>query len=157
MQSAVLGLAIGILAIIAYGDVRRRQIPNTLSLAIAALGLVRMALAHDPVAAGYTLAAGAVIFAVGFLLFCRGAIGGGDAKLVPALALLIGYQQLPGFLFLMSVFGGALAVVIVAAEPLRRRAGGLLQAAKPAPGERPTVPYGLAIAAAGAITLTVAR
>jgi pilus assembly protein Flp/PilA len=53
MQSAVLIVAVGILGIIAYGDVGMRRIPNALSLAIATLGLARIALARDPVAAGH--------------------------------------------------------------------------------------------------------
>jgi len=82
VQSAVVILAIGILAIIAYGDLRRRRIPNELSLAIAILGLTRMLLGDDAVAAGPTLAAAAAVFVAAFLLFWRGILGGGDAKLV---------------------------------------------------------------------------
>jgi Flp pilus assembly protein protease CpaA len=69
LQTAVLVVGIGILTIIAYGDVRTRRIPNALSLAIAILGLLRIILVHDPVAAGNTLAAGATIFVAAFVLF----------------------------------------------------------------------------------------
>src|SRR5689334_5102219 len=101
MQSAILAIASAVLFIIAYGDVRTRRIPNALSLAIAALGLVRIIVGDDIAAARYTLAAGVVTFTVGFLLYWRGVIGGGDAKLIAAVALLVGYQELPSFLFLM--------------------------------------------------------
>lgn len=163
MQSAVLIVAVGILAIIAYGDVRMRRIPNALCLAIATLGLARIALAHDTAAASQTLAAGAVIFAVTFLLFWRGAIGGGDAKLVAAMALLIGHEELLSFLFLMSLCGGALAVATLAQNNLRLlhwRLSGRERmppvtetAGSIAAPVGSTVPYGVAVAAAGVITL----
>ena len=163
VQTAILFVGMGILAVIAYGDMRTRRIPNVLSLAIAILGLLRIILVHDPVAAGHTLAAGTAIFVAAFLLFWSGAIGGGDAKLVSATALLIGYHDLSGFLFVMSVCGGVLALALLARDafqlwlwlpsgrarmpPATETAGSI---AAPA---RPTVPYGVAIAAAGVVTL----
>jgi Flp pilus assembly protein protease CpaA len=69
MQTAILIVGLGVLAVIAYGDMRSRRIPNALSLAIAILGLLRMMLVHDPVTAGHTLAAGAATFTAAFLLF----------------------------------------------------------------------------------------
>ena len=163
MQTAVLVVAIGILSIVAYGDVRTRRIPNGLTGVIAVLGLIRMLLVHDPVEAGHILAASAAVFAAAFLLFWRGTIGGGDAKLVAAMALLIGYQDLFSFLFFMSLCGGALALVILARDKLRPRFWRLsrpstMQYATEAVGyiaaaPRSTVPYGVAIAAAGVITL----
>jgi prepilin peptidase CpaA len=165
MQTAVLVVGIGLLAVIAYGDVRARRIPNVLSLAIAILGLLRIMLVHDPVAAGHTLAAGAAIFTAALLLFWYGAIGGGDAKLVTATALLIGYRDIYSFLFLMSLCGGALALAILAQDKLRPRLGRLLRKGRiPSETEtagclavpaRSTVPYGVAIAAASIITLVL--
>ena len=163
MQTAVLSTSIVILVIIAYGDVRTRRIPNVLTGAIAILGLMRMTFLHEPVAVAYTLVAGAAIFAAAFLLFWCGVLGGGDAKLVAAMALLIGHHDLLSFLFLMSFFGGALALAILARDKIRRQpltlsrpirvpsatqAGRDIMAAAPS-----TVPYGLAIAASGVITL----
>ena len=147
--------AIGVLAVIAHVDVRTRRIPNGLAATIAILGLVRMILDGHPIAAAHTLEASAVVFAVAFLLFWRGVLGGGDAKLVAATALLVGYHDLLNFLFLMSLCGGALALAILARDKLRlqrwhtpRSTVGPI--ALPA---QSTVPYGVAIAAAGAITL----
>jgi prepilin peptidase CpaA len=164
VQTAVIVVAAGILIIIAYCDVLTRRIPNMLSIAITALGLVRIILVGNPVAVTHTLAAGMVIFVATFLLFWRGAIGGGDAKLITAMALLVGYPNLIGFLFLMSLFGGVLALAALARDKLRPRLARLgpganrrsLVEATPAVPEEPTVPYGLAIAAAGAIMLIIA-
>lgn len=167
MHSAVVVVAVTILAIIAYGDMRFRRIPNPLSLAIAVLGIGRLVLAHNLAAAGYTFAAALLTFAVTFYLFWRDAIGGGDAKLIAAMALLIGHQQWLNFLFLMSVSGGLLALPILArnevnpardriwrltGKPPRSTTGPSLPAA-----EKATVPYGVAVAAAGALTLIMAR
>ena len=163
MQTAVLVVAIGILSIIAYGDVRTRRIPNVLAGVIAVLGLMRVLLVHDPVAAGHTLAASAAVFTAAFLLFWRDTIGGGDTKLVAAMALLIGYQDLLNFLFLMSLCGGALALAILARDKLRPRFWRLSRPSRMPPATeatgcvaataRSTVPYGVAIAAAAVITL----
>lgn len=162
MQTAVVVVGIGILAVIAYGDVRTRRIPNAFSVAIATLGLIRIILVHDSVAASHTFAAGAAVFAAAFLLFWRGAIGGGDAKLLAAMALLIGYRDLFSFLFLMSLSGGALALAILMRDrlgPRQRRLSPLATMPSPMNPEciaapaRSTVPYGVAIAAAGIITL----
>jgi prepilin peptidase CpaA len=82
VQTAILIVGMAVLAVIAYGDVRTRRIPNMFCLAIAILGLLQIILGHDPIAAAHTLAATAAIFVAAFLLFWYGAIGGGDAKLV---------------------------------------------------------------------------
>jgi prepilin peptidase CpaA len=167
MHWLVLAVAVGILVIVAYQDVRTRRITNGLSLATAALGLARIALAVDVIDACYTIAVTTIIFAATFALFQRGVIGGGDAKILPATALLIGYRELLGFLFLMSLCGGVLALAILAAERLdlsfRRlpRGAHVSSAGQSDRGrvasKRSTVPYGVAVATAGVITLITAR
>jgi len=164
MQTTILIVGMGILAVIAYGDVRTRRIPNVLSLAIAILGLLRIILGHDTAAMGHTLAAATAIFTAAFLLFWYGGIGGGDTKLVAATALLVGYHDLFSYLFLMSACGGALALAMLARDRLRRRrwlparrARGPLMTETAecvaVPARPTTVPYGVAIAAAGVVTL----
>jgi prepilin peptidase CpaA len=167
MHSAVLTAAVGILVIVAYEDVRTRRIPNALSFATAVLGLVRIAFAAEVIDAGYTLAAAIIIFSITFALFQRGAIGGGDAKILPATVLLIGYPELLGFLLLMSLCGGVLALTTLALErfhlPFRRfRRGAHVSSTgrddrAPVASKGSTVPYGVAVAIAGVITLIAAR
>ena len=156
MHSAFLVVAVAVLALIAYHDVRTRRIPNALSLTIAALGLTRIALAGDVVAASYTLAAATVIFGGTFVMFRCGIIGGGDAKMISATALLVGYRELLDFLFLVSLCGGALALVTIAMEEL---AAPLQRLWRPShmPASAMTVPYGFAVATAGVITLITAK
>jgi prepilin peptidase CpaA len=167
MHSAVLAVAVGILVFVAYQDARTRRIPNALSLATAALGLARIAFAAEVIDAGYTLAAAMIIFAITFALFQCGAIGGGDAKILPATVLLIGYRELLGFLLLMSLCGGVLGLATLAAERLDRsfgrfRRGAHLSSTGQSDRARvasktATVPYGVAVATAGVITLIAAR
>ena len=178
-------LAIAVLVIAAYGDVRRRLIPNELSIAIAILGLARMIIVGEPISALWTLAAGAGVLFVGFLFFWRGWIGGGDAKLLAAVVLLVGYRELPDLLLVMSLVGGLLAVVVIAVNKLRpilpplpvvitfcgaplrlavlaeEKLEGLLRLIRHAAPEatlhskllQRSVPYGVAIAAAGVTVL----
>jgi prepilin peptidase CpaA len=157
----ILLIGIGVFAVVAYGDLRTRRIPNKLAIIVAVLGLARMMLAGDSSAAVYTIAAAAAVFAVALAMFWRGWLGGGDVKLLPASALLVGHHDLLGFLLLMSLCGGLAALAVLMADkfggPLRH----LLPSAAPAPAEspaapaRPSVPYGLAIAMAGVVILVL--
>src|SRR5690349_8968867 len=98
MQTFTTILAIAVLTVAAYGDIRRRLIPNELAAVIAILGLARMIIAGEPSTALWTLLAGAVVLLIGFLCFARGWIGGGDAKLLAAVAVLVGYREIPDLL-----------------------------------------------------------
>jgi prepilin peptidase CpaA len=100
------------------------------------------------------------MLAGGFLLFSCGVLGGGDGKLLAVMTLLIGHHDLFAFLFLMSLCGGALGLTILAGNRLRPLLWRASYSARmplsteiTAALERPTVPYGVAIAAAGIITL----
>jgi Flp pilus assembly protein protease CpaA len=189
MRTLLPAVAIGLLVFAGYSDLRYRRIPNGVCLAIAVIGLARLIIDADAVAAGYTLGAGAAVFAVTFVLFLCGVFGGGDAKLLTAVGLLVGYRNLIGFLIIMSLCGGVLGLFALAraklAPSLERvqiglrltadgfaptnRAGGsfglwlgrlplftkspLLESGNEAEPARPTVPYGIAIAAGGIATL----
>ena len=183
MQSLTTILAIAVLIFAAYGDIRRRLIPNELSIALAVLGLARMIVTGDAMEAFWTMAAGAAILVIAFLCFSRGWIGGGDAKLLAAVVLLVGYRQLPDLLLIMSLVGGVIALVVMAIEKLRplmlpvpiamQFAGAslriavwteeslerLLRLIRPSASRaaeapsRPSVPYGVAIAAASIAVL----
>ena len=163
MQTVIVVMAMGAFLAAAYVDVRRRRIPNALSYLIGSLGLLRILLADDPVTAGWTLAAAAGVLVVAFMFFWGGTFGGGDAKLLTGAVLLIGYQDLFGFLFLMSLFGAVLALALLIGDrliPRFRRVGqpAVVPGAAAAAASRhvwPTVPYGVAISAAGMIILVL--
>jgi prepilin peptidase CpaA len=163
MQTTVVLLALGTLITIAYSDVRTRRIPNVLVGVIAALGLVRITFIGDVTAASNTFIATAVVFTIGFLLFWSDVLGGGDAKLLAAMALLVGSQDLFCFLFFMSMCGGILALAILIRDKLRPGHWRLLRYSRTSSATcnsedftepiRSTVPYGVAITAAGVFAL----
>ena len=163
MQTVIVVMATGAFLAAAYVDVRRRRIPNALSYLIGSLGLLRILLADDPVTAGWTLAAAAGVLVVAFMFFWGGTFGGGDAKLLTAAVLLIGYHDLFEFIFLMSLFGGVLALAILIGDrliPRLRRAMERAESSDPSAARArryvwPTVPYGVAISAAGMIILVL--
>jgi prepilin peptidase CpaA len=153
LPALILLLGVCLFTVVAYLDIRTRRVPNEFIVGILALASLRIALAGDPIAGLYTLAASAALFIATFLLFWRGLLGGGDVKLIGATGLLVGYHNLFEFLFVMSVSVALIAVAVLARDRLGRR-----RATTPTPEnqERPallTVPYGAAIAAAAVVSL----
>jgi prepilin peptidase CpaA len=153
LQTSILVLGFVIFAGVAYADLRTRRIPNEFIVGILALAAFRMALTKDPNAALYTLVANAALFVATFLLFWRGLLGGGDVKLIGATGLLVGYHDVFEFLFVMTVSGALIAIAMVAYDKF-----GLRHATTPASEDeqipaRLTVPYGVAIAFAGVVSL----
>jgi prepilin peptidase CpaA len=147
-------IAAGLFLIIGYSDIRTRRIPNRLAFAVAALGLARLILAGDAAAAVISIGVAAVAFMVGFLLFWRGLLGGGDVKLFSAAVLLVGAPSLSLFLVAMSLCGLVVTLATVAADRLARRPA-VSQSSLPEPRSRRTVPYGVAIAGGAVLTLAV--
>lgn len=134
--SALLAL---LLLVAAVSDLRSRIIPNRLNLAIALtapLAWMSGGLALWPDIA-WQIGAAAAVFAVFAALFFVGGIGGGDVKLIAALALWIDVRLLLSLLFVMALVGGGIAAVMLLRHRLSRSTA------------TPEVPYGVAIAAAG--------
>jgi prepilin peptidase CpaA len=150
LQALILLLGVCLFAVVAYYDIRTRRIPNEFIVGILALSSFRIALAGNPIAGLYTLAASAALFIATFLLFWRGLLGGGDVKLIGATGLLVGYHDLFEFLFVMSVSGALIAVAVHARDRLGARRAALEDQQRRA---MLTVPYGAAIAAAGIVSL----
>jgi prepilin peptidase CpaA len=131
-------LAIALL-VAGFTDLRSRHIGNWLTGAVAlgaplfwwASGL---ALWPDiALQVGVALAAFAVLAG----LFALGAMGGGDVKLLTALALWIEPTWFLKLLVVMALLGGVLTIVFAAWHVARRRKDKL------------AIPYGLAISSAG--------
>jgi prepilin peptidase CpaA len=146
------GIALFIIA--AYSDVKTFRISNVLVAAVALLGVTRLIVNGDPSVALYTVGASVIVLAIGFVLFWRGFVGGGDAKLLTASALLIGYHDLFSFLVFMSICGALISLVALASEwSLPRRSTVVTSPDQPQPKAKLYVPYGVAIATAGGVTL----
>ena len=139
----------------AASDVLTLRIPNLLPLLISALFFPVAIFAGMSLAMiGLHAATAAVFLVAGFLLFLRGLIGGGDAKLLAAAALWIGYPACFPLLVFTALAGGVLAlgvaalhVVEVESKLRQSRLSGLLGAFKP------DVPYGFALAAGAILAL----
>ena len=56
---------------------------------------------------------GLFVLLIGFAMFSRGWLGGGDAKLAAGIALWLGWTHLVDFLFLSAMLGGALSLIIL--------------------------------------------
>ena len=133
----LIALAIALL-LAAFTDLRRREIDNWLNAAIA-LGapLFWFASGLTLPEVGYQFAIAGVTFVVLAGLFALGAMGGGDVKLLTALALWIEPMLFLRLILIMALAGGALTLVFGAWHLMRRGSG------------KVAVPYGIAISFAG--------
>lgn len=130
-------LAIALLAA-AVTDIRRRQIDNWLNAAIALGAPLFWLAAGLPLAAiGWQFAVALGSFAIFAGMFALGWMGGGDVKLLTALALWIQPWWFAQVIVVMAIAGGALTLAFVAWHLVTRRR------------EKPEIPYGIAISGAG--------
>ena len=106
------GLAIA-LAIAAFTDLKRRQIDNWLNGAIALAAPLYWWASGLSLWPGMAIQIGmTLIVFFGFaLIFARGGMGGGDVKLLAALALWLPPLVLFSVVFLTSLVGGAMSMV----------------------------------------------
>lgn len=123
----------------AIGDLRTREIPNWLNGAIALLAIPLWFALGMPVWPDMALriAVALAVLLLFALFFYLGAMGGGDVKMLAALALWLSPYAVVLLLVIMSVAGGVLTVVMLARHRMRK-----------SPGEL-EIPYGVAIAFAG--------
>ena len=131
--------ALGILLIAAaVTDLRARLISNRLNLAVAGLAPLWWLACGLPPWPGMAvqLLVGALVFALFALLFAMGMMGGGDVKLLGALALWFPWQAVLSLLMLMAILGGVVTIVTVLHHRLNKRLG------------QPEIPYGVAISLA---------
>ena len=104
-----------LLAAAAGWDLASFTIPNRLQLALLATFMLFVAASGMTLAVlGWHLVAGLVGLAIGFALFAAGWIGGGDAKLVSATTLWIGFGLMLQYLVYAALLGGGLTLLILA-------------------------------------------
>lgn len=95
-------------------DLFTMTIPNKVSLAlIVAFAIVAAVIGMPWQLVVSHILAGLLFLAVGILMFSRGLLGGGDAKLLAAAALWFGFEHMLLFLYLVSLMGGVLAISIL--------------------------------------------
>jgi prepilin peptidase CpaA len=131
--------ALGILLVAAcVTDLRARIISNRLNLAIAAMAPLWWIASGLPVWPGMAmqLGLGLIVFSLFAILFSMGCMGGGDVKLLGALALWFPWQAVLSMLMVMALIGGVVTIVTVMHHRMTRTLG------------QPQIPYGIAISAA---------
>ena len=124
-------------------DIRTREIANWKNALIALLApgwWVASGLSLWPGVA-IQLAVAVAVFGLFVGAFWLGQMGGGDVKLIGALALWLPPQPLLWMLVLMSLLGGALTLLMVADKLLRKKK------------QLPEIPYGVAIAMAALLVI----
>lgn len=132
----------GFLALAAASDLRSRRIPNLLCVALALAALVLawpVSQAEWLSRAGSALTVGSAALA---LYLVRG-MGGGDVKLLAAVALWIPMGGLPLFVTALAAAGTAQALAVLA---VRRRETAVAGAA---PAAHADMPYAVSVAVAG--------
>ena len=123
-------------------DWRRRIIENWLTLGIAAVApLLWWANGFTLGGMGVQVAMAVVLFVIFLIFFMLGMMGGGDVKLIAALALWFPPQYMMSMLIVMAILGGILTLGMMIRHKARK---------EEAPLE---VPYGIAIALAGLWTI----
>lgn len=131
-------------------DLTTMTIPNWLTLALAFSFFVFAPLVSMPLAeVGLHAAVGFAVLLVGIGFFGMGWIGGGDAKLLAAVALWVGWGQALSYLVIASVLGGALTLLILGFRTLPLPALLVRQQWLARLHDRSEgIPYGLALAVA---------
>lgn len=133
-----------LLVAVAYCDLSRMRIPNTLSIiAVAFFGLTALLAPPDDLVA--RIAVAATVFVLGFAAFCLRLFGGGDVKMLSALILFIPAPTMPifGFVFSASMLTGIAIVLGLRRMPAAHQLGW-----KSISGSK-GFPMGLSIAMAG--------
>lgn len=103
------------MAYAAISDMLSMTIANRVSLLLVATFLILAPLTGMTwTDYGWHLAAGVVVLSVTFTLFAIGGMGGGDAKLLAATALWMGFgQELMQYLVYSAALGGLLTMLIL--------------------------------------------
>lgn len=127
-------------------DTTRYIIPNWLNASLLVLYPVAVYLAPTSVDWQHALLGTAIVFAVGYLIFAKGWMGGGDVKLIVVCSLWVGWAGLLDFVVLFAILGGVLSVALYAGRKAMpylklQKLPRILQDKQP-------VPYGIAIALA---------
>ena len=112
-ESLLLIVCCALLGAAVVFDLRSRQIPNTVPLALLGLFALYVAIFghRDMVPLWAHVLTGAVLLAVGFVLFLMGVLGAGDGKLMAAAGLWVGPAGMGSFLVGVGLLGLGLGLL----------------------------------------------
>ena len=134
-----------LLAAAAIGDLKSLRISNLLSLAVLVVATALWLFVREAPGPWWQhLASFAIMLAVGFGLFSMGWIGGGDAKLAAAAAILFSLGELAFYAIAITFIGALLTILMV----LLRKMGLGVSTSWKGLEKGKLIPYGVAIALA---------
>ena len=134
----------------AIEDVVRFRISNITSVAVVILAIIAMAFHGFPSALWQNVLVFAAVLAAGTFAFARGWLGGGDVKLLAAVALWMSLRGAAWLLAAVFIAGGVIAIAYIAKGAMK---GGPRQQRRKARN----VAYGLAIAAGALVSMAAQR
>lgn len=111
MFIAIASIVSVLLIVATVCDFRTREIPDWISIAIGILAVGAAATGSLGISLTLVTLGGVVGLTIGYLLFRFAELGGGDAKLIAALGMLVGPVGLLIVLFGMAIVGGVLSLV----------------------------------------------
>lgn len=139
----------------AVSDMISMTIANRVSvILIAAFAIIAPLTGMDWATYGWHFAAGGTVLAVTFTVFAIGGMGGGDAKLLTATAVWMGFSiTLLQYLVLGAMLGGALTLLILLFRnsPMAAFSSSNVFLRHFA-DEKAGIPYGVALGVAGLMT-----
>ncbi len=139
---ALLALLLLLLLSAGIEDARTREIANAKNAAIALLALPWWwAIGLTPAAMAVQAGVAAIVFALFVGAYALGQMGGGDVKMIGALALWLPPGAVLSMLIAMALIGGALTILFLI-DRWRRRAATPIE-----------IPYGVDIAVAGMLAV----
>ena len=106
-------MLIALVSVAAATDLKSRRIPNLLTLPLIVIGLT-LWLFDKPWVFFSSLGATVLVLLLGMGLYVLGILGGGDGKLMAAVAALMGARFLGEALLWTAIFGGIVAVGLLA-------------------------------------------
>ncbi|WP_296600330.1 prepilin peptidase [Phenylobacterium sp.] len=141
----------------AVSDIVTFTIPNWIALTLLALfPVAALAAGLPPLVIAQNFGVGVGLLAVGVAMFALRWAGGGDAKLLAAAGLWLGWDAMPTFLLSVAMTGGLLSLMLLTLRSEAVRPVAMLgprwvnRLADPTEG----IPYGVAIAVGACMALT---
>ncbi|MDX2236726.1 MAG: prepilin peptidase [Hyphomonadaceae bacterium] len=147
LETAFTFAFVGLVLVAAASDIARMTIPNWVSAALIALyPIAALVCGASWATIGGHFLVGAIALTVCFGLFSVNALGGGDAKLIPAVALWTGAAAFLPFIAGMAIAGGALSLTLLLARRAFAPADGRPDFVNRLLNKKRGAPYGVAIA-----------
>ena len=157
-QQIALYVAVGLVTIAAYFDLRSHRIPNALTYPAWVVGLLLAGLTAGWSGALNSALGFAVTFVPLFIMFMGGTMGGGDVKLMGGVGALLGFPAGLNALISSIIVGGFFAAIILLWQgrlfPILKYAASKFWSmiywahvpVDPPPEQKDAFPFGVAIA-----------